>query len=947
MDDASRNRILVLDGDLPPALAIARTLARRGLRVEIASNEPRPLGGFSRYVAATHRYPNPLVRSADFIRWISAQLEDPRLILVIPVTERTLTPLHANRQCLDTSRIAMAPEDALRIALNKGETVALAARLGIPVPLSRAVHTPNDIDAAAAGLEFPVVIKPASSIGVGQHGQVALTVQYATDRAELHHRVRHILHHGRALIQEYFAGVGVGIELIAEHGRILYAFQHQRLHEYPLTGGGSSLRCSTAVDPHLLEVAAQLMAALHWHGVAMVEFKHRPATGELRLMEINGRFWGSLPLATAAGADFPGMLYELLVEGRVKDRPPARNGVICRNLTRDLKWYECVLRRDAPEPFVRYPSRRQVLADTALLFSPRHHFDVQSWRDPLPGLVEIGRLIQTQARRGGDYLSAQHLRRRQAAAWRKGRISRRLRKASHVLFLCYGNINRSAIAEVLARAHFPPRLTICSAGFHPQAGRRADPVMASVAQQQGYDLSASRSQCLTPAMAAAADLIFVMEVEHLRRIRRELPAASAKTFLLAGAAEPQRACRDIADPFGHSHATYEGCFAMIAACIGAMASLSTHGEGRHEIAPIALGSGLMRATGQTDRPPRGSPSPRSWLDRLVHPRSQLANSTHPRNARPSGMTYQESPILLVCRGRRLVGLVTTPCEGERHAEVGLLILVGGSQYRAGSHRQFTLLARALATQGIVSLRFDYRGMGDSEGETRDFTAVDADIAAALDSLFARAPKLRSVVLWGLCDAASAALMYAPADPRVSGLVLLNPWAPHEQSRARARLKHYYGPKLLQWSLWTKMLAGKLRLHPSVRELLHALRLACNLPAISSRLLGDDESESARARLDVAGSDPDEHGEARDRMLRALGTFNGDILFILAANDLTGREFLALVDYEAEWRRVSQRADITWELVQGASHTFASAEWRGQVERSTARFVLRTASSPTP
>ena len=466
----------------------------------------------------------------------------------------------------------MAPEEALRIALDKGETVALAARLGIPVPLSRAVDTPVEIDTAAAGLDFPVVIKPASSIGMGQHGQVSLTVQYAMDRAELHHKVRHILHHGRVLLQEYFAGVGVGIELIAEHGRILYAFQHQRLHEYPLTGGGSSLRRSTAVDPHLLEVAAQLMAALRWHGVAMVEFKHRPATGELRLMEINGRFWGSLPLAVAAGADFPCMLYELLVEGRINDRPPARDDVVCRNLTRDLKWYESVIRRDAPEPFVSYPNRRQILADTALMLSPRHHFDVQSWQDPLPGLVELGRVARTQARRIGDYLAARHLRQRQAAAWRSGRISRCLGRASHLLFVCYGNINRSAIAEVLARAHLPPWLTISSAGFHPQVGREADPVMVSVAERHGYDLSASRSKCLTPAMATSADIIFVMEVEHLRRIRREFPAASGKTFLLGGAKEPRKPCADIADPFGQSHATYEGCFTRIEACIRAMAA---------------------------------------------------------------------------------------------------------------------------------------------------------------------------------------------------------------------------------------------------------------------------------------------------------------------------------------------------------------------------------------
>ena len=150
-----------------------------------------------------------------------------------------------------------------------------------------------------------------------------------------------------------------------------------------------------------------------------------------------------------------------------------------------------------------------------------------------------------------------------------------------------------------------------------------------------------------------------------------------------------------------------------------------------------------------------------------------------------------------------------PCAGLLHgvaspASTGVVVIVGGPQYRVGSHRQFVLLARALATAGTPVLRFDYRGLGDSPGAACDFTAIDADIRAAIDSLVAHTG-VRRVVLWGLCDAASAALMVAPLDARIGGLVLLNPWVHTTSAEAQVRLKHYYLQRLSSRDLWRKLL----------------------------------------------------------------------------------------------------------------------------------------------
>ncbi|WP_229507809.1 hydrolase 1, exosortase A system-associated [Massilia sp. Dwa41.01b] len=163
----------------------------------------------------------------------------------------------------------------------------------------------------------------------------------------------------------------------------------------------------------------------------------------------------------------------------------------------------------------------------------------------------------------------------------------------------------------------------------------------------------------------------------------------------------------------------------------------------------------------------------------------------------------ERALVFPCRGAWLYGVLSLPAQPAAAPARGVLVVVGGPQYRAGSHRQFTLLARDLADAGIPALRFDYRGMGDSEGDLQTFEHVEDDLRAAIDRFFLEVPGMREVVLWGLCDGASAAAMYAPQDARVSGLVLLNPRVRTEAGAARATIKHYYRARLFDARLWKR------------------------------------------------------------------------------------------------------------------------------------------------
>lgn len=567
------DRILILDADLAPALSVARSLKEIGVSVDVASSTAHPIAAYSRVVERSLTYPDPLTRQLDFIAWMRDITDQAGYALIIPVTERTVAPLLKYRDRYDDTRVAMAPSESLRLALDKAQTVALAESVGIPVPRSVLVEDIAELDTARAPFDFPIVIKPVSSVGADQSKNIQLTVSYAFDDNELRAMVQHALRFGHVILQEYFRGEGEGIELLADHGEVIYAFQHRRLHEVPLTGGGSSLRMSVEITPALLDASRRLMAAMKWHGVAMVEFKHDPVSGQFRLMEVNGRFWGSLPLAAAAGANFPGMLYELLVKGKVGEHPPARPGVYCRNLSRDVYWHEQVLRKNAPARLVSIPGWRAVLKDALLMFSWRHAFDVQRWSDPKPGLVDAWRIAKTYQERLARIRADRKALDTQRKAWQKGTVRDIVRNANHIHFVCYGNINRSAIAERYARAVFARPVTMSSSGFHPVERRAADPVMVDVAREAGLDMTGWASTQLTRTTVDDASVIFVMELNHFRRICQAYPDAADRTFLLAVADPRAPANLDIEDPYGKPVKTYRAVYQQIVSCIDRIARL--------------------------------------------------------------------------------------------------------------------------------------------------------------------------------------------------------------------------------------------------------------------------------------------------------------------------------------------------------------------------------------
>lgn len=389
--------ILVTNAGLGSAISIIRSLGRKGWRVIAADSSEGSLGFRSRYVGERLVYPAPETAPGEFVAALRDAARARGIDLIIPVTDAAILPLsEARAQFEGVCMLALPKPEALAVVTNKLKTLDLAERQGVPAPQTRLVTTAQEAVERSDGLSWPVVLKPQASRLYREKAAIeAFTVCYAENRDHLAEQMQRFEGRCPVLLQEYYRGVGHGVELLMHEGRPLAAFQHRRLREIPISGGASAFRESVPLDQALYRHSVALLGELGWTGLAMVEFK----VGERgpRLMEINGRVWGSLPLAVRSGMDFPARLAEMYLYG-----PPAagsapdaryRVGVRARNLELDMMWIASVLRGKRRYPFLTMPSRSQGMGALLDLLNPAYKFDILSIEDPRPGLSEIVKIV--------------------------------------------------------------------------------------------------------------------------------------------------------------------------------------------------------------------------------------------------------------------------------------------------------------------------------------------------------------------------------------------------------------------------------------------------------------------------------------------------------------------------------------------------------------------------
>jgi len=383
---------LVLDAAIHSSLAIVRNLAAHGVRVAVGAESRLACAAASRHCREFVHHPRIDVAPEAAARALADYARRSPNVMVMPNTERTHRFLYRWRQLIEEAGacIALPPEESFHSVNDKGETLRRALRLGVPIPESYFPESFDDLMTIAGKVRYPVVVKARTSVdATDRHLRPTARVAYARSASDLRLLCSRLKPDApMPVVQEFVHGEGVGVFLLCDRGVPLLRFAHRRVRDVVPTGSASALRESVEYPTDLGAEAERLAADVAWTGPMMVEFRVDRESGRHYLMEINGRFWGSLQLAIDAGQEFPYAYYQMTRGRPVLAASEYAVGIRSYWLMGDIQHLFRVMRgRPAGFPG-EYPSRRRALLEllTPSRVPTRH--EVLRWSDPKPFLYE-------------------------------------------------------------------------------------------------------------------------------------------------------------------------------------------------------------------------------------------------------------------------------------------------------------------------------------------------------------------------------------------------------------------------------------------------------------------------------------------------------------------------------------------------------------------------------
>lgn len=377
-------------------LTIIRELGKRGVKVLGITSDPHALGTYSKHLWKALRRPDSAEGLIEQLRYLP---DAYGACVVMAISETDIALLNCHRELLSATPLLIPDTAKMALVLDKAKTRELAESIGILVPRVWPIRSVEELASLEQTISFPVVLKWADPLAVAPSIQAARLpfdkFKYCHDRAELWGYLSQFAPIGAfPIVQEYCPGYGLGQSVFMHAGEPLVIFQHRRLHEWPPEGGFSTLCESVSPSEHreLQEKSVELLRTMGWEGVAMVEYRYDPASRRAWLMEINGRFWGSLPLASYSGAEFGWLTYSVLGLGASAPTPRISAGLRCRALVTEAKrLIRIVLFPERiQDRTLRFSKTKECIDFIADFFRPNTKYFVFSWKDPQPAICDLG-----------------------------------------------------------------------------------------------------------------------------------------------------------------------------------------------------------------------------------------------------------------------------------------------------------------------------------------------------------------------------------------------------------------------------------------------------------------------------------------------------------------------------------------------------------------------------
>lgn len=576
MGMSERNKIpsvLVLGEDTRSFLSVIRSLGKSGYRVHVVCYDQASPALKSKYIHTVQYYNYQAYSQEEWLENVIALIERYKFDLVVPCDERAIYPLWSSKHKIPlNTRLAIANQEALDVLFDKWKTKKVAIECGVPVANGKVISiSETSYSELQQFFGDTFVIKPLQSFEqskLSERQKVAIVsseVEFAT-------YIKHTKEGKLFLIEEFFSGKGEGLSVLSIEGEVYAAYAHGRVAE-PKSGGGSSYRKSIPIDAELLVATRALCARTKLTGVAMFEFRRNLNTNRWILVEVNARFWGSLPLAVYAGVDFPSIYADYLVRG-VKPVHPI--------LTYNEKAYARALIPDIYEIKRELETNRieaggaKALTRTSIrllqilkAFTPSETIDSFSFNDQKPFYSEVclllRSLVTSLSRKSATFLSVRRfLAKHRLRNLLKTNMNRR------IFFVCYGNIMRSPFAEkcMKKKLSIEPRqhLNVDSFGFHLHERRKCPEPAVQASSRLGYDLTNHRSKWLSQLDLKGSDIVIYFDDKN--NIKLSSYYVTRNVFCAADfLGNHHTNLAEVADPYGESPAAIEACYSHIESAI--------------------------------------------------------------------------------------------------------------------------------------------------------------------------------------------------------------------------------------------------------------------------------------------------------------------------------------------------------------------------------------------